>query len=268
MLEPVAVEAVATPRESRVAPLLELDAELGRHLQPDRAASARLQVAVRLVSVRRGPWPVERLAGADPRHLGLLIVDGLIGREIVADDVSSMELLGPGDVVRPWEESADFPLLRAVVRWSVLADVRLAMLDRVAAGRLVAYPEVYAALMERFSARARRMAMMQAISQINRVDRRLLTLLWHLAERWGRVTPAGVVIPLTLSHRMLAQLVGARRPTVSTAIGELMRLGEVGRTADGAWILTGAPVGAPDERTERFVPPRRAMLAERLESSA
>jgi CRP-like cAMP-binding protein len=261
-LEPRLSDAPPQRRDTGVASLLQLDPELGRHLPPERAGAARAQIAVRVVAVRRGPWPVERLAGADPRHLGLLVVAGLIGREVVADDVSSMELLGPGDVVRPWEESADFPLLRAVVRWCVLADVRLAMLDRTVAVRLVGHPEIYAALMERFSARVRRLAMMQAISQINRVDRRLLTLLWHLAERWGRVTPEGVVIPLTLSHRMLAQLVGARRPTVSTAIGELVRHGEVGRTADGAWVLTGTPVGAPDERTSQFVPPRRPMLAE------
>ena len=58
----------------------------------------------------------------------------------------------------------------------------------------------------------------QAISQLVRVDRRLLALFWHLAERWGRVTGDGVLVPLTLSHRMLSQLVGARRPTVSTAL--------------------------------------------------
>ena len=74
---------------------------------------------------------------------------------------------------------------------------------------------------ERLTQRAQRLAVTQAISQLNRVDRRLLTLFWHLAERWGRMTPDGVLIPLTLSHRMLSQLVGARRPTVSTALAEL-----------------------------------------------
>jgi CRP/FNR family transcriptional regulator, cyclic AMP receptor protein len=88
----------------------------------------------------------------------------------------------------------------------------------------------------------------------------LLTLFWHLAERWGRVTPDGVLLPLTLSHRMLGQLVGARRPTVSTALGALTRAGEVSRALDGTWLLTGSPVGTPVAQVSTFVPPRRAML--------
>jgi hypothetical protein len=252
----------------RIAPLLDLDADLGRYLPADRVAAARAEIAVRVVNLRRGPWPVERLGGTDPRHLGLLVVDGLFGREVLADDVSSLELVGPGDVVRPWDEPADFPLLRAEVRWNVLADARLAILDREVAVRLARQPEIYAALIERFSWRTRRLATLATISQLNRVDRRVVTLLWHLAERWGRVTPAGVVVPLALSHRMLAQLVGARRPTVSTALGELSRAGEVSRAADGTWLLTGSPAGEPVERSARFVPPRRAMLAHPLETLA
>jgi CRP/FNR family transcriptional regulator, cyclic AMP receptor protein len=122
---------------------------------------------------------------------------------------------------------------------------------------------VYCALLERWAGRTRRLAVLQTISQLNRVDRRVLTLLWHLAERWGRVTPDGVLVPLALSHRMLGQLVGARRPTISTALGELIRAAELIRGPDGTWILTGAPVGAPDARTSRFVAPRRAMRAPR-----
>jgi hypothetical protein len=274
LLEPAQQErarrsaSAAERRRVRIAPLLDLDAELGRHLPSDRLAAARSEIAVRVVTVRRGPWPVERRATADPRHLGLLVVDGLVSREILADDVTSMELLGPGDLLRPWDESTDFKLLRAVVRWNVLADARLAILDREVGLRLAREPELYAALVARFSWRTRRLAVLQAISQFKRVDRRVLTLLWHLAERWGRVTPAGVLVPLALSHRMLAQLIGARRPTVTTALGELARAGEVSRAPDGTWLLTGEPVGEPDERTSRLVSPPRTILASPADASA
>jgi hypothetical protein len=107
------------------------------------------------------------------------------------------------------------------------------------------------------SKRSQRLAVTQAISQLNRVDQRLLTLFWHLAERWGRMTSDGVLIPLTISHRMLSQLIGARRPTVSTALGELTRAGEVRRLDNGTWLLTGRPVGRPDDKIVRLVPPRR-----------
>ena len=53
------------------------------------------------------------------------------------------------------------------------------------------------------------------------------------------------MIPLTLSHRILGQLVGARRPTVSSAIGELAARDELVRREDGTWLLKGEPVGVP-----------------------
>ena len=247
-------------RSGQLSALVDLDPDLGRDLPPHRWDAARRELPVRVGNLERGPWSPERVGTAGAAHLGILVVDGLVARELLAHDVASMELLGPGDVLRPWGESAESELLEAVVRWSALAPTRFALLDRQLAARLAAYPELHCALLERFACRTRRLAVLQAISQLNRVDRRLLTLLWHLAERWGRVTPHGVAVPLVLSHRMLGQLVGARRPTVSSALGELARSGEVIRMADGTWLLAGTPVGAPDAQTARFIPPRRAAL--------
>jgi CRP-like cAMP-binding protein len=65
-------------------------------------------------------------------------------------------------------------------------------------------------------------------------------LLWALAERWGRVSTQGVRLPLQLPHRTLATLVGARRPSVTTALSGLARDGLVERTDDG-WLLHGDP---------------------------
>ena len=73
------------------------------------------------------------------------------------------------------------------------------------------------------------------------MDERLLVLMWSLAERWGRVGPDGVRLPLALPHRTLATLVGARRPSVTTALSGLARDGLVERTPDG-WLLHGDPV--------------------------
>jgi CRP/FNR family transcriptional regulator, cyclic AMP receptor protein len=250
------------PRDApRRAALLQVDPDLGRLLPPDRVADATRTLLVPVVAIPRGPWPVAD-AAVDPRHMGLLVVNGLLACEQLLDDVASMELIGPEDVLRPWDESGPTDLLEATVRWSALADTRMAVIDRQVATRLVEYPEVYAVLMERFAMRARRLAMTQAISQLRRVNRRVLTLLWHLAGRWGKVTPNGVHLPLALSHRLVAQLIGARRPTVSTALAELLRSGELARGPGGTWVLTGAPVGAPDGSVPDFVTPRRATLPE------
>jgi CRP/FNR family transcriptional regulator, cyclic AMP receptor protein len=49
----------------------------------------------------------------------------------------------------------------------------------------------------------------------------------------------GVTVTLKLSHRLLGALVGARRPTISTAVARLSGEGRVMRAEDDAWLLRG-----------------------------
>ena len=243
----------------RKLPLLEVDPDLGLLMPEARRGLCHQELDVELRRLPRGPWS----AGGeqpDPEHPGLLLIEGVIAREVVVSDTISTELLGPGDVVRPWSLQAAPAMLQAEIRWSVLTESRVALLDRRFGAQLGSWPEIAVALMDRLNERAHRLAVTQAVSQLNRVDRRLLALFWHLAERWGRMTTDGVAIPLTLSHRMLGQLVGARRPTVSSAVGELAARGELVRRDDGSWLLKGEPVGAPSGEAERVVPVRRRLL--------
>jgi CRP/FNR family cyclic AMP-dependent transcriptional regulator len=204
-----------------------------------RPAAGGLTVTVQELS--EGPLDVGRLRAASPSHLGLLLIDGVIAREVVLGDTFSTELLGPGDLVRPWGMEDAVGLLDITVRWTVLSKLTVALLDRRTAFALCDFPELYAALMDRLSQRSARLATTQAISQTTRVDRRLVALFRHLAERWGRMTPQGVHVPLRLPHRLLGQLVGARRPTVSSALTELAARGELVRRPDGTWLLPGPP---------------------------
>jgi hypothetical protein len=243
-----------------LTPLLDLDADLGRLLGPERFAEAHAELGVRVSLIERGQWDADRLAAAHPENIGLLLLAGVIAREVLLADTISTELLGPGDVVRPWHD-ADVPhLLAWEVRWTALADTRLAVLDRRFSHRLARFPEVNAVLVERLTDRAQRVAVSQAISQLNGVDRRLLALFWHLAERWGRMTSSGVAIPMTLSHRVLAQLVGARRPTVSSALAALAEREQLVRRDDGTWLLSGEPIGVPDPDVARIIEHRRRLL--------
>jgi len=191
-----------------------------------------------------GPWDVSRLAGATADHVGLLIIDGILSRELVVADHVSAELLGPGDLVRPWQPSSRTGLLPVDAVWTVLSPLTVAVLDRRFAAEMSRYPEITASLFDRLSERSLRLATTQAISQLTRVDRRLKALFWHLAERWGRVSGDGVIVPLALTHRILGQLVGARRPTVSTALSELAEREELMRRPDGSWLLRGDPPDA------------------------
>jgi CRP-like cAMP-binding protein len=246
--------------DRHTASLLEVDPDLGILLSEDRLTAGQRELRVAIHVLETGPWEVEKQDVASADHIGLLVVDGVLAREVLVSDTVSTELLGPGDVIRPWHLRDDDSLLRYAVRWNVLSRSRIALLDRRFAAQLGAFPEVNAALIDRVNERALRLTITQAISQLNRVDRRLLALFWHLAERWGRMTSDGVALPMTLSHRMLGQLVGARRPTVSTALSELAKQGELVRRDDGTWLLTGAPVGVPAPELERVIPMRRRLL--------
>jgi hypothetical protein len=255
MVAPTASQARAGGRA-----LLQLDPELGQLLTGDRRAAAEHELRVRVTSFPVGEWDGSKLADADPSHLGLLVAEGVLAREVVLEDTVSTELLGPGDIFRPWHIEGPPQLLPVTIRWNALSSVRLGLLDRRASAQLARYPEINAVILDRMSERTQRLAITQAISQLNRVDRRLLALFWHLAERWGRVSRDGIAVPLVLSHRLIGELVGARRPTISTALAELARDQQLVRRDDGTWLLTGEPVAVSEERAAELVRQRRRLL--------
>jgi len=249
------------PKRRRVA-LLDVDPDLGALLPGERRRQARAALVVHELSIGRGPWAGGELANTSPRDVGLLLLCGAMTREVVLEDTVSSELIAPGDLLRPWAGAGSPELLASRVRWQVLAQARVAVLDHAFALALGRYPEVNLMLIDRLSARTRRAATMKAIAQLNSVERRLVALFWHLAESWGHVGPDGVIVPLELSHRLLGELIGARRPTVSTALATLGRDGRLRRRPDGGWLLTGDPPAPPDVAHERVILHRRRLTRE------
>lgn len=61
-------------------------------------------------------------------------------------------------------------------------------------------------------------------------------LFWHLADRFGQMRGEWVEIPVPLTHGTLSELVGARRPSVTTALSQLQENRILLRT-DGGWRL-------------------------------
>ena len=245
--------------------LLEADPELARGLDPRRVR----EVSQRLLRARggrsraaRGTLAARSWSGSQP--IGLLVLDGLLVREATVGDHPSAELLGPGDLLRAWEDRDAEVLLPRSVRWSALTNARVAVIDHALAVRAAQWPEIFASLVERAARRAERLVVMQAIGHLTRVDDRLLALLWCLAERWGRVVPGGVLVNLRLPHRTLAGMVGARRPSVTTALGQLIARGDIERRADGGWILHGPP---PEPRGARTATARSAGAKRRVRTS-
>jgi CRP/FNR family transcriptional regulator, cyclic AMP receptor protein len=192
-----------------------------------------------------GHWEVPHGEGAHGR-LGFLILDGLLARDMTLAGRTATELLGDGDVVQPWVAYREDGLVRCRVRWNVLMPLRVAVLDDDFARSLARWPQAMGALLERAVRRTHRMSMHEALLQLSPVETRLVVLFWHLAERWGRVTPAGIVLRLRLSHALLGQLVGCQRASVTTALQHVYASGSLVRRADGTWLLTGEP---PDELT-------------------
>ena len=228
--------------------LLDVEPELGEGLNPQERESAGRVLTVPTRALEPGPWhPTEGMAAGVAPVVGLLLVEGIITHDLVFAGRTTTELLGAGDLLRPWDDDHQFEALPFTVTWHVHAPSRVAILDTrvaMAAGR---WPAIAKALGARHVRRARTLSFQRAISQLPRVEDRVLVLMWTLAERWGRVGPHGVRLPLGLPHRTLATLVGARRPSVTTAVTGLTRAGLVERTEEG-WMLHGDPTEILPER--------------------
>jgi CRP-like cAMP-binding protein len=155
-------------------------------------------------------------------------------------------LLGDGDLMNPFHRSDMGTSLPRTGRWRVLRPSRIAVLDSEFSRRATRYPEVVSALVTRALRRSRHIATNMAIVQQPRIDLRLHMLFWELADRWGTVHQDGVHVRLHLTHAMLSDLVAARRPTVTKALGELASRSAVVWTGTD-WLLPGDPPAELDD---------------------
>jgi len=222
--------------ELRSVALFEEFPELLQGMTPEARANVR-RLRARVVVLDRGPWEPPTLRAQNHSHFGFLILDGAILRRVRLGERSAGELLGCGDLVQPWQHDSPYDSIVATPGWELLDRSRLAVLDSGFAARAAPYPQIAAALITRASERARMLAFQHVASHIPSLDSRLLALMWAFADRWGRVTPKGIAIRLRLTHATLAELAGASRPSVSTALGRLERAGCLRRFAMG-WLLS------------------------------
>jgi hypothetical protein len=86
-------------------------------------------------------------------------------------------------------------------------------------------------------------------------------LFLELGEIFGKVMADGVLLPLCHSHRTRGELIGARRPTVSTAAAALARSGELTRRPDGAWLLRDTALAATVAASPASIAQRRRLIA-------
>jgi CRP-like cAMP-binding protein len=121
-----------------------------------------------------------------------------------------------------------------------LTSVRLALLDETFAERVMALPQITDALIRRATRRSMELNAQRAATSHPRADVRVALLLWHLAQRWGKVQRDGILLCLPLTHRLISRLVGIERPSVSHALSRLSHNGLVERCEDGLMLRGSA----------------------------
>ena len=254
---PMTATAEATPTVT----LLDVDPDLGAEIPDEELALARRVTVSRALELPGGSWVPDEPELYGSRPFALLVVEGLITREVQLADRSAAQLLGAGQLVDPWHGREG--MVPSTVQWTVNERAVLAVLDDRFLAAARRWPSLTRCLHARLARQWDDAAVHTAICQLPHVETRIVALLWHLAEHWGRVTGNGVLVPLSLTHEAIGRLVGAQRPTVSLALRALAEQDAVTRRDDGSWVLSAESrqVLSP-EATPLPAPEIRARLME------
>ncbi len=220
--------------------------QLDRHLNPhprDWPATGTKRLVARIAHIATGPFDPIQLID-DPREWrGLLVIEGLALVQVSAGRAPIGWLVGADDLIRPWE--MDEVTLLAGVAWQALSPLRIALLDGDFARRASGLDTVGEALLAKASQTSNWLFAKSLVTGTSVIEERLLLLFALLGERWGKATSAGVVVAMPLTHQVLATLVGARRPSVSTALTALSAAGLLQRIGEGWLLCRTEPNGQP-----------------------
>jgi CRP/FNR family transcriptional regulator, cyclic AMP receptor protein len=219
--------------------VLDEDGDLADSVPESRREEARRASVTGVLTAPAGAWAQPRRRAETSGGYGLLVLDGLLARRVGREGRYGAELLGAGDLLRPWDAD-NTASTHFEISWRVFEPARFAVLDLPWATRMAAYPQVGGELAGRALTRSRRVVNMMAIAQHPRLEDRLLLLFWELADRFGRMHPDGVHLDLPLTHEVLSHLAAARRPSVSGALSRLAATGALRRAGRG-WVLSGEP---------------------------
>ena len=222
--------------------LLEVDRALAATLDEPSRADAEARAVVDVIAVAPGEWTCQIHSQEWRRGLGLLVLEGLLAGDVEAGSRNFPELLGPGDLLRPWTYRPEFASSRsAPAKWDVLTRTRFAVLDREATLRLAAWPEITGVLLDRTVERSRSLAVQFALRQEGRIEERVRFALWHLARRWGQVDGTRVILSLgPLSPLVIGRMASTTPASAAIAMQSLQDRGLVESLASGGLRLSPA----------------------------
>jgi CRP/FNR family cyclic AMP-dependent transcriptional regulator len=242
-------DSPAPPGPRAGVALFDLDPALARSLSVEARESIR-HLRVPALDLAPGEVVLRQLL-ADHRAFGAIIVEGMLLQRFAVADGATMTPYGPGDPIGVARGPGS--MLLSPAEWAVASPARLALLD----GNFLAYarrwPGLVIGIFRRGLEQAERTTVQLAIAHLPRVEDRLLSVLWWLAESWGRVTASGTLLPIGLTHDGFGALVGARRSTVTLALGQLTERGAILRVDQG-WLLLERPPAPPTD-VARIDPP-------------
>jgi CRP/FNR family transcriptional regulator, cyclic AMP receptor protein len=229
-------------RAPHAAPVTTIDLvaawpEMAASVPPADLRLARRALIARVVTVEDAD--LFEVIGAGARGaFAVVIIDGVVLKVTTFAGRSALELFGPGDLLAPPLTAARQVESPAVSRYVAHREASVAVLDdrfRQAARR---WPGLADCVRDRLGRQTHRASAHLAILHLPRVEDRIVALFADLAERFGRVTADGMVIELALTHQLIGDLVGSRRPTVSLALQTLADSGALNRLDANRWNLT------------------------------
>lgn len=186
-----------------------------------------------------------------------VLISGMVTCQLQLADQVALRVLGPGAILPVLDDTSSAVI--ASSEWTAATALRLAVLGVQFIRAGARWPQLQRDILVRLGEQNEQIASQLALCQLPRVEDRLLAMLWLLAESWGKVTSAGTLLPLHFTHEALGAMVGARRPTVTLALGELAQAGAVVQR-DGGWLLLESPPQPLRER-RRVEPPELVELA-------
>src|SRR5262249_50573858 len=139
--------------------LLVEDPDLGARLEPSRSILAERACQARVQPLLPGVWEPESEPAAEG-GFGLLVLSGVLCRRVGSSAHYGAELVGPGDLLRPWERITDWASVPRTSSWNVISQARVAVLDEEFSRRAAPFPEIAAALTGRALLRSRYLALL------------------------------------------------------------------------------------------------------------
>ena len=143
-----------TPGAVKAVRLIDADRDLARRLGSN-AAEARVAAVAGAVALPRGRWNPQVAAKRIRGGFGLLVLRGLLMRDLEGSEALGAELLAEGDLLGP-DDGSEERLLGLEPQWEILEPARLLVLDHAFAQRIAAFPALGSALVDRAHERARR----------------------------------------------------------------------------------------------------------------